>query len=88
VAGDVHGGVLLVQHLGTVLRQAVDRVVHAQLVPGDRAGGDDDRVAALDLDRRVVVVGDARERGQRLALRARAEDQLLAGRKLVEVLPA
>ena len=32
VARDVHVGVLLVQHLGAVLRQPVDRVVHAQLV--------------------------------------------------------
>ena len=85
VARDVHVGVLLVQHLGAVLRQPVDRVVHAQLVARNGARRDDHRVAALDLDRRVVVVRDARQRRQRLALRAGAEDQLLAGRHVVEV---
>jgi hypothetical protein len=68
VAGDVDRRILLVQHLGPVARQAVDGVVHAQLVPGHRAGGDDDGVAPLDLDGRVVVVRDPRQRRERLAL--------------------
>ena len=34
VAGDVHGRVVLVQHLGAELRQSIDRVVDAQLVSG------------------------------------------------------
>ena len=85
VARDVHVGVLLVQHLCAVLRQPVDRVVDAQLVARHRTRRDDHRVAALDLDRRMVVVRDARERRQRLALRAGAEDQLLVRRDVVEV---
>ncbi len=76
MAGHVHVGVLLVQHLGAAPRQAVDRVVDAQLVPGNGARRDDHRVAALDLDGGMVAVGDPRERAQRLALGARAQDQL------------
>ena len=34
VAGHVHRSVLLVEHLGAGLRELVDRVVDAQLVPG------------------------------------------------------
>ena len=55
-------------------REPVDRVVHAQLVPGHRLRGDDHRVARLDRDVLVVAVGDARERRHRLALAAGAED--------------
>ena len=40
----------------------LDRVVHAELVPRHRLRRDDDRVALLDLDVLVVVVGHARER--------------------------
>ena len=44
------------------LRELVDRVVHAQLVPRHRACGEDHRVAALDGDGLMVVVGDPRQR--------------------------
>ena len=46
--------------------------------PGTGARGHDHGVAALDANGRVVVVGDPRQRRERLALRAGAEDQLLA----------
>src|SRR6266511_1903901 len=85
VTRNVNRGVLLVEHLRTVARQAVDRVVHPEFVPWDGSRRDDDGVAALDADRGMVVVGDARERGQRLALRPRAEDQLLLGRDVVQL---
>ena len=45
--------------------------------PGTGLRRDDHRVAALDRDRRVVAVGDPRQRRHRLALAAGAEDQLL-----------
>ena len=83
--GDVDGGVLLVQHLCAAPGQPVDRVVDAQLVPGNGARRDDHRVAARDVHRRVVVVGDPREGRQGLALGAGAEDQLALGRQLVEI---
>ncbi len=85
VAGHVHRGVLLVQHLGPVPRQPVDRVVDAQLVPGDRPGRDDHGVAPLDVNGRVVVVRDPRQRRERLALRARAEHELFVRRDIVEI---
>ena len=80
VPGDVHRRDLLVEHLGAGLREPVDRVVHAELVPGHRPGGEDHGVAALDEDRRVVAVRDPRQRRHRLALAAGAEDHHLAGR--------
>ncbi len=85
VARDVDRRVLLVQHLRSVSREAVDRVVHAQLVPRHRACRHDHRVATLDPDGRVVVVGDPRQRRERLALRARAENQLPPRLELVQV---
>ena len=85
VARDVHRGVLLVQHLGPRLGELVDCVVHAQLVPGHRPRRDDHGVAAVDVHRRMVVVGDPHERRERLALRARAEDQHLAGRVFLQL---
>ena len=85
MAGDVHVGVLLVQHLGAAAGEAVDRVVDAQFVPRHGARRDDHRVAALDLHGRVVVVGDAGQRRERLALRAGAEDQLALAADVVEV---
>ena len=86
VARDVHGRVLLVQHLRAAPREPVDRVVHAQLVPGHGSRGHDHGVAALDADGRMVVVGDPRQRRERLALGAGAEDQL--ARRGVEVVAA
>ena len=85
VAGHVDGRDLLVQHLGAGLREPVDRVVDAELVPRHRLRGQDDRVAALDGDGRMVVVRDPRQRRHRLALAARAEDHRLVRRELVEL---
>jgi hypothetical protein len=58
--------------------------VHLELVAGYRLRGDDHRVAALDRDRRVVVVGDPRQRRHRLALAAGAEDQHLVRLKFLQ----
>src|SRR6185312_1174726 len=86
VARVVHRGDLLVQHLGAVLGELVDRVVHGELVPGDRLGRDDHGVARLDRDVAVVAVRDPHERRQRLALAAGAEDQHVAAGVVVELL--
>ena len=79
--------VLLVEHLGAQPGEAVDRVVDAQLVPGDRLRRDDHRVAPLDLHG-MVAVRDPGQRGQRLSLAAGAEDQHLARPVVVELRPA
>ena len=84
MAGDVNGRNLVVQHLRTGSRELVDRVVDAQLVTGYGLRRDDDRVAALDVDRGMVVVRDSRQRRHRLALAARAEDEHLVRRVVVE----
>ena len=85
VARHVNRGDLLVQDLGASPCQLVDRVVDAQLVPRHRLGRDDHRVPRLHLDGRVVAVGDAHERRERFALAARAEDQHLARRVLLQL---
>ena len=84
VSGDVHGRDLVVQYLRAGTRELVDRVVHSQLVPGDGLRGDDHRVAALDLDGGMVAVRDPGQRGHRLTLAARAEDEHPLGRVVVE----
>ena len=88
VAGDVDGRVVLVQDLRPGLREPVDRVVHAQLVPWDRLRRDDHGVAALDGDGRMVVVRDPRQRRHRLTLAAGAQDHLLVRRQLRELVRA
>ncbi len=82
---NVNGGDLLVQDLRAGLRELVDGVVHSQLVTGDGLRRDDDRVAALDMNRGMVVVSDPRQRGERFSLAARAEDELFVRLELVEV---
>ena len=48
--------------------EPVDRLVDGALVARDRRRGEDDRVALVQLDLRVVAVGHAAQRAQRLAL--------------------
>ena len=86
VPRDVHRRDLLVEDLGAVLREPVDRVVDAELVPRDRLRRDDHRVTPLDRDVRVVAVGDARQRGHRLALATGAEDEDAVGRQVHRLL--
>ena len=68
VAGDVHGGVVSVDHAGSELHELVDDLVDAMLVTWDQGAGEDHRVELVDGDVAVVAVGDAAERGHRLAL--------------------
>ena len=82
VTGDVHGRDLLVEHLRARAGELVDRVVDAQLVPGNRLRRDDDGVSRLDRDGLVVAVRDSRQGRHRLALASRAEDEELVRRKL------
>jgi hypothetical protein len=60
--------------------QPVDRLVDGALVAGDRGRGEDDGVALVQLDLRVVAVGHAAQSAQRLALAAgRDDDELVVG---------
>src|SRR5581483_9221861 len=74
VAGDVDAGAAPVVDLGAALGEPVQKRVHAALVPRDDARRQDDRVALADRELLVLAVGEAGERGGRLALRARDED--------------
>ena len=78
VARDVHGRDVLVQHGRACAGQRVHGVGHGELVPRHGLGRHDHDVARLDRDDRVVAEGHARERRERLALRAGAQDRHLA----------
>ena len=73
VARRVHGLVLGRDHGGADLVEAVDRLVDRALVARDRSGGEDDRVARVQLHVRVLAVRHAAQRRQRLALAAGRE---------------
>jgi len=55
-------------HLDALGDETVDHAVHRLLVAGDHAGGEDHAIAPGEGDLGVSVLGDARERGARLAL--------------------
>ena len=80
VAGGVDRRVLGRDHVAADVVEPVDRLVDRALVAGDRRRGEDDRVALVQLDLRVVAVGHAAQRAQRLALAAgRDDDELVVG---------
>ena len=74
VAGGVDRRVGGRDHLAADVVEAVDRLVDRALVAGDRRRREDDGVAVVELDLRVVAVGHPPQRGQRLALRAGRDD--------------
>ena len=78
VARDVDALALAVDHLGAQHHQPVNGVHHRDGVPGDRARGEDDRVARLDLHLGVLTAGDAAQGSQRLTLTTGHEQQGLA----------
>ena len=83
VAGGVDRRVFGGDHGGADLVDAVDRLVDRALVAGHRRGREDDRVAGVQLDVAVVVVGHPPQRRERLALAAgRDHDDLLVGEVL------
>src|SRR5699024_8991882 len=85
MAGDMDLRIGLRDHAGTELHQAVDDLEHGVLVAGDERGGEDDGVAVADLDA-VVAIGHARQRCHRFALRARAHEDDLVLRVVVDLL--
>src|ERR1700680_3401705 len=58
------------KHLDAATDHLVHDAIHSLLVAGNRARGEDQDVAGRELDLGMVVAGDARERGARLALTA------------------
>ena len=71
VAGGVDRRVGGRDHVAPSLVDAVDRLVDRALVAGDRRGREDHGVAVVQLHLRVVAVGHAAQRRERLALRCR-----------------
>jgi hypothetical protein len=63
----VDRGVAGRHHVAADVVEPVDRLVHARSLPG-WATREDDRVALAQLDVRMVAVGHAAQRRQRLAL--------------------
>jgi hypothetical protein len=68
VPGGVDRRVARGEHVAADVVEPVDRLVDRALVARDRRGGEDDRVAGLELDGGMVAVGHPAQRRQRLAL--------------------
>ena len=85
VAGGVDRRVAGRHDLAADVVEPVDRLVDRALVAGDRRRAEDDGVAGLQLDLRVVAVGHPAQRRQRLALGAGRDDDDLLVRPLVDL---
>ena len=85
VAGGVDRRVAGRDHVAADVVEPVDRLVDGALVAGDRRGGEDDGVAVVQLDLRVVAVGHAPQRAERLALGARGDDHELVVGPVVDL---
>src|SRR5271154_932620 len=76
---DVHPRDRVVEHLGATLEQIVDQRVDSALVAGNKARREHDHIVAFDMDLRMVIGGELRQRRKRLTLTAAGEkNQLLA----------
>ncbi len=82
VTGDVDVGLLVMDDFRAAPIEVVDHMRDRALVAGNRARGQDDDVATLDLDLLVLADGDACECRRRLALRTGGHDDELARRNL------
>ena len=85
VAGGVDRRVAGGDDLAADAVQAVDDLVDRALVAGDRRGGEHHGVPLVQLDGRVVAVGHAAQRRQRLPLAARGDDHELVVGELVDL---
>ena len=75
VPGDVHRRIHgSVNHVGAPPRDVIDHPVDRLLVTGNDARAQNDGVARLQREMLVIIDGDARQRGHRLALRAGDHD--------------
>ncbi len=75
VSGHVDQRVALVHHADAVAGKAVDHAVHRVLVARDQRAGQQHHVPLAGLHDGVLVVGDPRQRAQRLPLGAGRDDQ-------------
>src|SRR4051812_8274599 len=82
MAGDMHEMGAVGDDLDPLRHEAVDDTADRLLVAGNGAGGKDYGVALVERTSRVVVVGDAGQRGPRLALAAGAQRQHLVRREM------
>ena len=80
--GYVHEMIAVGDHVHALCHQPVDDARHRLLVARNGAGGKDHAVAATQRDFRMLVLGDAGERGARLALAAGAKRQHLVRRQI------
>ena len=88
MAGDVHQMRAVGDDLDALPHQPVDQLADRLLVAGNGARGEDHHVALRQRHLRVLVLGDARDRGARLALAAGAQRHHLVARQIAVGLDA
>ena len=85
VARGVDGRVAGGDHVRAELVDPVDRLVHGALVARDRRGREEDRVAVVEVDVRVVAVRHPPERRERLALTSGRDHDELVVREVLDL---
>ena len=85
MAGDVHQRLVVGQDIAADAREVVLDAPDRLLVAGDGARGEDDEVALVERDLGMLLLGDAGERGARLALAAGAQQHDVAALEIAEL---
>ena len=83
--GDVHQRLVVGEDIAAVAGEAVLDAPDGLLVAGNGARGKDDDVALVERDLRMLLLGDAGERGARLALAAGAQQHDLVAVEVGEL---
>ncbi len=86
MAGDVHQRVVVGDQRDAALDQFVLDAPDNLLVAGNSARGKDHGIARGEVDHRMIVVGDARQRGPRFTLTAGAQQQRPLRRQRFEMI--
>src|SRR6266487_553087 len=88
VAGDVHIREALVEHLGTLAEEIIDRAMHHLLVARYRRCREDHCIARLYANLAMILIRDTRQGRSWFALTPGTDDHYLFRLKLIDILDA